>query len=265
MGILSKASAKLSAMRKARHSRQVENLLKDTAEAVSRFKSEAKRLGIDLGNVTQKNYYDILGIKYTNDHKAIRRAYIEMVKRYHPDVSTEKDATKKSTEVNEAYAVLKDQKSKEEYDTLFSKGKNSMGPEVTKGILDILIKNYSEARNRDFKEFNERVATPQSRDAVNAAINEALDWGHAFNEAKKKTFGRLIDAGRSIRKLASANRGMAKQAVKEDADSLPRNLEELESMEKAFGEIEKGLDSIISGATGRIREDESKIEAKLRR
>lgn len=265
MGILSKASAKISEIRKARRSGKETRLLEDTAMAESRLKSEAKKLGIDISNVTSKNYYEILGIKYTNDQKAIRRAYLGMVKKYHPDINTEKSAAARSTEINEAYAVLKDGKSKSEYDSSFSKGRNNMGPEVTKSILDILMKGYSEARNRDFKEFNERVATPQSMEAVSTAISEVLDWNSTLNAVRKKTFGGLMDSGKAIRRLASANRNMLKSGGgKEDYGRLKDNLEGLESMEMSFNKIEKGINAIISGATKKIQEEENVIASKLR-
>ncbi len=265
MGILSKATSKFNDMIKARRTAQAERLLKDTEEAESKFKSEAKKLGIDLRNITVKNYYELLGIKYTNDHKAIRQAYLGMVKRYHPDVSKDKDAAKKSADANEAYSVLKDSKNKEEYDKSFSKGKNNMGPDVTKSITNLLMKKYSEIRDEDFKEFNERVSSPQTRDAINAAINDVLDWNRAFNKARSQTIGGLIDCGVRIRRLASVNRSMLKHGHgHESTEKLSRNLENLEAMEKSFADIEGGIGAIISGAKEKIQEDESRAAAKLR-
>ena len=46
----------------------------------------------------------------------IKKAYRKLAKKYHPDVSTEKDAEKKFKEVQEAYDVLSDSQKKAQYD-----------------------------------------------------------------------------------------------------------------------------------------------------
>ena len=39
-----------------------------------------------------KDYYKILGVEPTADDKAIKAAYRKLARKYHPDVSKEKDA-----------------------------------------------------------------------------------------------------------------------------------------------------------------------------
>ena len=68
--------------------------------------------------VQYKDYYEILGVKRTATADEIRRAYRKLAKKYHPDVSKEKDAEARYKEVNEAYEVLKDPDRRQKYDTL---------------------------------------------------------------------------------------------------------------------------------------------------
>ncbi|VEC21837.1 Curved DNA-binding protein [Shimwellia blattae] len=66
-----------------------------------------------------KDYYAILGVKRDDDLKAIKTAYRRLARKYHPDVSSEKDAEARFKEVAEAYEVLKDEGRRAEYDQLW--------------------------------------------------------------------------------------------------------------------------------------------------
>ena len=67
-----------------------------------------------------KDYYAILGIEKKASPDEIKHAYRKLARKYHPDVSKEKDAEEHFKEVQEAYEVLKDPKKREAYDTLGS-------------------------------------------------------------------------------------------------------------------------------------------------
>lgn len=64
------------------------------------------------------NYYEILKISRDADENEIKNAYKKLVKKYHPDlfVADKEFAEKKIKEINEAYSILSDPKSKDEYD-----------------------------------------------------------------------------------------------------------------------------------------------------
>lgn len=68
--------------------------------------------------IEYKDYYKILGVSRDAKPDEIRKAYRNLSKKYHPDVSTEKDAEEKYKEINEAYEVLKDPDKRQKYDTL---------------------------------------------------------------------------------------------------------------------------------------------------
>jgi curved DNA-binding protein len=67
-----------------------------------------------------KDYYKILGVKKDASQDDIKRAYRKLSRKYHPDVSKEKDAEQHFKEVGEAYEVLKDPDKRTAYDQLGS-------------------------------------------------------------------------------------------------------------------------------------------------
>ena len=64
----------------------------------------------------QKDYYLVLGVSRGADLAKIKKAYRTIVKRYHPDVSSEKESRSRFLEIKEAYDTLSDQEKKLKYD-----------------------------------------------------------------------------------------------------------------------------------------------------
>ncbi|MCP1510313.1 curved DNA-binding protein [Pseudomonas marginalis] len=71
-----------------------------------------------------KDYYKILGVEPTADDKAIKTAYRKLARKYHPDVSKEKDAEAKFKDASEAYEALKSADKRAEYDELRKYGQH---------------------------------------------------------------------------------------------------------------------------------------------
>lgn len=67
-----------------------------------------------------KDYYKIMGVKRDASQDEIKKAYRRLARKYHPDVSKEKDAETHFKEVGEAYEVLKDPQKRAAYDRLGS-------------------------------------------------------------------------------------------------------------------------------------------------
>ena len=64
----------------------------------------------------KKDYYEVLGVDRDADAKTIKRAFLKLARKLHPDVSDEPDAEEKFKEVNEAYSVLSDDQKRSNYD-----------------------------------------------------------------------------------------------------------------------------------------------------
>jgi curved DNA-binding protein len=67
-----------------------------------------------------KDYYATLGVARTATADEIRLAYRKAARKYHPDVSKEKNAEEKFKEAQEAYEVLRDADKRASYDQLGS-------------------------------------------------------------------------------------------------------------------------------------------------
>jgi len=65
-----------------------------------------------------RDYYALLGVPRTADAEEIKRAYRRKARKFHPDVSKEKNAEARFKEVQEAYEVLKDTEKRASYDQL---------------------------------------------------------------------------------------------------------------------------------------------------
>jgi curved DNA-binding protein len=65
-----------------------------------------------------KDYYKILGVAREASEEDIKKAYRKLARKYHPDVSKEKNAEERFKEVAEAYEVLKDAEKRAAYDQM---------------------------------------------------------------------------------------------------------------------------------------------------
>jgi len=77
--------------------------------------------------MAQRDYYEVLGLTKDASDDEIKKAYRKLAKKYHPDVSKEKDAEAKFKEVQEAYSILSDPQQKASYDQFGHGGMNGAG------------------------------------------------------------------------------------------------------------------------------------------
>ena len=80
----------------------------------------------------KRDYYEVLGVEKSADDAAIKKAYRQLAKKYHPDMNPgDAEAEKKFKEASEAYAVLSDPDKRRQYDQFghaaFSQGAGGGG------------------------------------------------------------------------------------------------------------------------------------------
>lgn len=266
MSILGKGLKRIKEFSAGINSGRIDSLINETVKAEKEFLAEAKKLGIELANFNFKNYYEILGIKYTNDSKAIKATYVKLVKEYHPDISSDVMATQKMEELNEAYGVLKDKEKKADYDAKFSKGRNRMSSDVTKTLYNEFMRRYQEIRNKDFEDFNKRVANPQDINSIRATIEETVNWTRRFRQISNNIFGTFRDYGVRLKHLESRNRSMLRgEKSVQNLNLLNSNLAKLDGLVKAFDEADKGIDGVVSSVMDDVATQENNIADRLRR
>lgn len=66
---------------------------------------------------SKRDYYEVLGVGKDADEAALKKAYRQVAKKYHPDMNPgDAEAEKKFKEASEAYAVLSDPEKRRQYD-----------------------------------------------------------------------------------------------------------------------------------------------------
>ena len=65
---------------------------------------------------TKRDYYEVLGVSKDATQEEIKKAYRTLAKKYHPDVSTDPNATEKFAEIQGAYDCLSDPEKRSNYD-----------------------------------------------------------------------------------------------------------------------------------------------------
>ena len=67
--------------------------------------------------MSQRDYYEILGVDRSTDEAAIKSAYRKLAMKYHPDRNPgDKSAEDNFKEATEAYEILKDPQKRQTYD-----------------------------------------------------------------------------------------------------------------------------------------------------
>lgn len=74
-----------------------------------------------------KDYYKILGVDRNASKEEIKKAYKQLAKKYHPDLNKNAGADEKFKEINEAAAVLGNDKKREQYDQFGTADFNGQG------------------------------------------------------------------------------------------------------------------------------------------
>jgi curved DNA-binding protein len=85
-----------------------------------------------------RDFYEVLGVPRTAGQDEIQRAYRELARKHHPDVSKEPDSEENFKQVSEAYDVLSDPDTRKRYD--------AFGPDFRRVGDDVDPDAFSRAR-----------------------------------------------------------------------------------------------------------------------
>lgn len=107
----------------------------------------------------EKNYYEVLGVNQNAPLEEIRKKYKELVRKYHPDICKDKDATERIAIINCAYDILSNEAKRKKYDESLRNNieyEDTVENEKNETSFDYEeeIKKYSEKE----KEFAKRIA-----------------------------------------------------------------------------------------------------------
>jgi len=152
-----------------------------------------------------QDYYSILGLKKGATLEEIKKAYKELAKKYHPDVSKEDGAEKKFKEINEAYSVLSDPEKKQNYDNYGESYKNFSGynqqgfGQGTDFDFEDLFNNFSGFSGFGFEDIGDlfgsrRGGKRESKDMgsnIKISINLKFDEA-AFGATKEIKYDRFV-------------------------------------------------------------------------
>jgi curved DNA-binding protein len=105
-----------------------------------------------------KDYYKIMGLAREAKPEDIKKAYRQLARKYHPDVSKEKNAEARFKEIGEAYEVLKDADKRAAYDELGSNwkaGQDFRAPPDWNAASEFRGSGFSDREAADHSDFFE--------------------------------------------------------------------------------------------------------------
>ena len=132
-----------------------------------------------------KNYYELLEVSEKASPEVIKKAYITLVKKYHPDLQPDgekKSAEEKIKEINEAYEVLSDKTKKESYDRKLQMQRVKEEHYNTSSNSQNTSNNTYKNTNSNNKKNNYSKPHPQKRDIHKPTMNENYDDLSEFNK-----------------------------------------------------------------------------------
>jgi curved DNA-binding protein CbpA len=136
---------------------------------------------IKIRSPMSKDYYQILNVPPTASPQEIKKAYVRLVKQFHPDRNPkDPESDERTKAINEAYAVLKDRRQRRQYDRI----------RQGRWMPDGAAQNDPDPGEQPF--FGHLHTMMQLKKNPRALKNFAL---HAFNRGDYALAGSLLERG----------------------------------------------------------------------
>jgi curved DNA-binding protein len=146
-----------------------------------------------------RDYYKVLGVARDAKAEDIKKAYRRAARKYHPDVSREKNAEQRFKEIQEAYEVLKDADKRAAYDQL---GSNWQQGETFRPRSQRTHRTQNTGDFSDFfsslfgtMEMDNRARTKPQRHRLEIELEEAFRGGSRLIEVDGRQMKVKIPAG----------------------------------------------------------------------
>ncbi len=193
------------------------------------------------------NYYEILGINENATQSEIKKAYIKLANKYHPDKSKE-DTTKIMAEINEAYNVLSDPEKREAYDLKIKPLSNEDYEEAVKDYDDEDIKN---AEKYALKQIIEEellkfdLIIDIKKDILLNAYNDMYSEEEYLEEIKSLLKEMKQYASNLQNLMHKAEKFNLNKETKKISETISRLKEELDGIPSTLNEAKELIEKII--------------------
>lgn len=127
-----------------------------------------------------KDYYKILHISQYSSLQEIRSAYRAMSKKWHPDKNPGKNVVAMMQDINEAYAILKDECLRKRYDIEYRRFVNADFNQMRGSVFIV--------KSSDRYEYNYEVQDEKLKESINIAQELAKKMVKEFLESFQKSF-----------------------------------------------------------------------------
>jgi len=153
-----------------------------------------------------KDYYRILGTERGASDEEIKKAYRKLARKYHPDVSKEKDAEERFKEVAEAYETLKDPDKRRAYNELghFRSGQEFRPPPDWERQFGDIFGSRDDGRGFDLGDLFAGLGVGSRRGSARSAQRRGRDVEVTAHLSLEEVFhgaevGLQVSSGRDMR------------------------------------------------------------------
>ena len=265
MGIVDNVLQKARGIGSKPNGDSVSRLLDNSDTLEAEFYSEIATFGIEKLDVSLENCYLALGIGFTDSQDDIKSAYEKALSGLN-SAAQNSDSARKRQAVEYAYFAIGDEQSKSDYDLKFSKGNCKISQYAPKLIYNCLLNFYTNAKNKDIDEYNERSSGVQELDTLTPLIEKMARWEKRYGAVTGKMFEKFWRLSEKTNRLLSENQRLVKaENDKTRANALKENMAALQNLEKAFQELTPMIHTTIETVAHDIMTDENNFAHDLRK